>query len=328
MAPAVPFWSPQAAFFWASFVVVALRAPAVHPQPQRVQLTYVRDEGAESCPDEAWLKQQISSHLGYDPFIAGHPAAESAGRQISCRLSKAPSAEEFVATLQTADPNGATLGRRQLRSGPTCEALAASVVLSLSMAIDPIAAESARPPVDTVTPVAPAPPATAVQQRPVAPLRLRLSGAGVVATGWQDAAASPLASVALHLQKGAWSASLEARVSASCSTREPSLQTRLVLGGLGLCRAWGPLDVCGAAVAGPMFATSSEFEQQRNVATLVAVGPRLVWSHTLAGPLTVEAAMEAYANVVRPRVLVNDVVTWRAAAASAAVTLGFGWRLR
>jgi hypothetical protein len=77
-----------------------------------------------------------------------------------------------------------------------------------------------------------------------------------------------------------------------------------------------------------MFVTSSEFKEETDVASLLAVGPRLVWSHAILGPLRIEAGFEGYANVIRPRVLVNDVATWQAAAGSAAVTLGLGWRLK
>lgn len=324
MAPAVRFCAPQVAVFWASWAFVALQAPAAYAQEQRVELTYIRDKGAESCPDEAWLKRQIAGHLGYDPFIEGHAQETPAPRQVSCRLAKAHHAEEFVATLQTAEPNLGAVGRRELRSGPSCDVLAASVVLSLSMAIDPIAAETVRPPAAPATPL---PSATVPHQQPSAPLRLWLSAAGVVGTGWQNTSVSPLASLDLRMQRVRWSAFIEGRVSAAASTRQPSLQTRLLLGGLGLCRAWGPFDVCGACVAGPIFVTSSEFAEERSVGTLVAVGPRLLWSHTL-GPLRVEAGIEAYANVVRPRVLVDDVVTWRAAAGSIVGTLGLGWQLR
>ena len=293
-----------------------------------MELTYMRDEGAESCPDEAWLKQQIAGHLGYDPFIEGHSDNAPVGRKVSCRLAKAHTGDEFVATLQTTEPNIGTVGRRELRSGPSCDALAASVVLSLSMAIDPIAAETARPAAPTITPPAPLPSAAIPASEPVHPLGWWLTSAGVVATGWQNTSASPIASLDLHVQRGQWSAFIEGRASASSSTLEPSLQTRLLWGGLGLCRARGAFYVCGAAVAGPLFVTASGVEEQRNIAALLAVGPRLSWSRSLAGPLLIEVGIEAYANVVRPRVLVDDVVTWRAAAGTAAVTLGLGWRLR
>lgn len=325
MAPAVCFRRARAAFFGAVWAVLTLPPLAAYAQQQRVELTYIRDEGAQSCPDEAWLKQQIAGHLGYDPFIVGHSGNPPGARQVSCRLAKAHNADEFVAVLQTAEPNLGPVGRRELRSGPSCDALAASVVLSLSMAIDPIAAETPRAPAQapapSVTPPAPVP-STAL-----APVRLRLTGAGAVATGWQNASVTPLVSLDVHMQRGAWSVFVEARASASSSTREPSLRTRLLLGGLGICRAWGAFSLCGASVAGPMLVTSSGFEEERNFAALLAAGPRVLWSRALAGPLTVEAGLEAYANVVRPRVLVDEVVTWRAAAGTAAVTLGLGWRL-
>ena len=132
----------------------------------------------------------------------------------------------------------------------------------------------------------------------------------------------------MHVQHGDWTAFVEGRASSSSSTREPSLKTRLLLGGFGLCRRWASFYLCGASVAGPLFVTSSAFAEQRNVGTLLGVGPRLSWSYAVAGPLTLQAGVEAYANVIRPRVLVDDVATWRAAAGTAAVTLGFGWRLK
>lgn len=328
MAPTVRFRLHRAAFFWA-FLAVVPTPPSAYAQGQQVELTYIRDEDAQSCPDEAWLKQQIAGHLGYDPFIAGQSGSAPLVRQISCHLSKAPTGDEFLATLQTAEPNLGTVGRRELRSGPHCDALAASVVLSLSMAIDPIAAETARPPPPPKTSVTPAAPALAVtvsQPQVAHPRRLWLSGAGVVATGWQNGAASPLASLNLLRQSESWSVFIEGRLSASSSTGDLNLKTRLLLGATGLCRAWGPIHLCGSLVAGPIFVTSLGTEDQKR-GVLVAAGPRLLWSRTLVGPLRVEATLEAYANVVRPRVLVDDVVTWRAAAGAAAVTLGLGWRL-
>jgi hypothetical protein len=55
--------------------VIPLRASA--NEPTQVQLSYRRESGTETCPDEAALRAAVIARLGRDPFVQGARSAVS-----------------------------------------------------------------------------------------------------------------------------------------------------------------------------------------------------------------------------------------------------------
>src|SRR6185503_8095001 len=132
----------------------ALPATARSDEPGRARahLLYVREAGAERCPDEAQLRAQVAARLGYDPFSASAPST------ISVTLRR--SARGLLARIELVDRTGEVTGARSLTAPePDCVALAQAVELAVSLAVDPLRfvappAPAARPP---TVPVAPPP---------------------------------------------------------------------------------------------------------------------------------------------------------------------------
>jgi hypothetical protein len=115
----------------------------------RAQLRY---EGPESCPNESELRQEVLARLGYDPFDNEAP------RVVTTVIRRTDG--RFVATVTVREENGVVRTREPLVSTATrCDELAASVVLAMSIAIDPMSLT--RPPA--------APPPAAPTSEPAAP---------------------------------------------------------------------------------------------------------------------------------------------------------------
>src|SRR5579862_6532539 len=55
---------------------LASAARAAGEQP-RVHLLFVRERGAERCPDEAGVRAAVAARLGYDPFADAAPSTVS-----------------------------------------------------------------------------------------------------------------------------------------------------------------------------------------------------------------------------------------------------------
>jgi hypothetical protein len=214
-----------ALLFVAATLTVAPAAAAPLPaRPASVRLSYARESGAERCPDEAVLRDSVSSRLGYDPF---DPAAERTLRVVVRRTRGT-----LVAQIELLDASGHAQGERRLEgSSDDCVELGSAMAIAASLGIDPLAATAApqaRPP--SVPPpvpheeqaAAPPPPAApsslppvpppAVASEPTIPIRARFAVAGVAAIG--VAPASP-----------AWGATFAA----------------------GFRRAWASVDLEGAA---------------------------------------------------------------------------------
>lgn len=144
-----------------------------------VVFSWVRAEGAETCPDRAALADEVRSRLGYDPF---QPPFGQALEGVVARTD-----EGWTVTLYSRDADGALVGRRDLPSAePECAALAEAVALAMALAIDPEAAlrapEPAPAPVSAPASASPPASATAAAPEPT-PGHVRLSAG---ATGGVD----------------------------------------------------------------------------------------------------------------------------------------------
>lgn len=137
--------------------------------PDHYALAWVRDEGAEACPNERELEGDVTRRLGRSPFD------DTAERSIEIRVER--SATRFSSRVLVRGKDGGVLGKRMLTSNePTCDALFSATALAVALLIDPDA--TTRPttasPSAVATfeePVTPAEPPRAESSPPVAPPR-------------------------------------------------------------------------------------------------------------------------------------------------------------
>lgn len=104
---------------------------AAEPARPSFKLVYQRNPGAERCPTQEQIEQQVRSRLGYDPFS---PSAAS-----SVRASLGRGNQRLRANVELRDEHGKVTGVRELDSHTgDCDELAASVAFAISIAIDPL----------------------------------------------------------------------------------------------------------------------------------------------------------------------------------------------
>ena len=134
--------------------VVLLCAVAVQAQPRAsARLIYDRPPSVASCPDAAAVRGAVAGQLGYDPFNG------QAGRLLFATIRL--TTPGLTALVELRGPGGEVQGSRQLTT-PTrdCRELSLSVVLAISLALDPYRAHlgvDRRNQLPEVVPLLPAP---------------------------------------------------------------------------------------------------------------------------------------------------------------------------
>ncbi|WP_233561002.1 hypothetical protein [Sorangium cellulosum] len=141
-----------------------------------VRLEYRRAPGAERCPDEGLLREEMARQLGYDPV---EPAAALQARTL---IFRGPG-REMHATMELHDADGAvTWSRHLVAYNDDCGELVMNMALSLRVALDPSLRVQPAPDPPPPAP-APAPPIEAAVELPARPagpeLRVGLTGAAV-----------------------------------------------------------------------------------------------------------------------------------------------------
>jgi hypothetical protein len=147
----------------------ARTAVAEEPVPPTYSLSWVRGEGAESCPNGRALATEVERRLGRKVFDA------AADRSFEVEVARF--GDHFRSDVYVRDESGRTVGHRSLQNDePGCAALLGATALAIALVIDPEAA--ARPPATPnvaafEAPALPEPPAPApILPTPVAPLPL------------------------------------------------------------------------------------------------------------------------------------------------------------
>lgn len=129
---------------------VLTMANTAHASPS-ARLTYVRGDGAASCPDEDALRQAVASRLGYDPFFP------SARKSVVAEVSRGD--KGFRGRIVILDEHGLSRGERVLPpSGKDCGETVRAMALAISIAIDDLAAEDPKAPEADASNSATAPP--------------------------------------------------------------------------------------------------------------------------------------------------------------------------
>lgn len=153
-------------------VLAAEAGAAPGEPPPTYSLSWVRGDGAESCPAGRVLAAEVERRLGRKVFDA---AAERSFEVEVVRVG-----ERFKSDVYVRDASGRAVGHRSLQGDePGCAALLGATALAIALVIDPEAA--AREPVASATfeappapmpPTPPAPPHPAPAPAPVAVTRV------------------------------------------------------------------------------------------------------------------------------------------------------------
>lgn len=102
------------------------------------RLVYLRGAGTESCPDEGELRDAVAARLGYDPFTP------FSFETLFTEVDK--DANGFVARVKLVSHDNTVRGARTLQTTGACSDLMASLALTISIAIDPMAGTRKGPP--------------------------------------------------------------------------------------------------------------------------------------------------------------------------------------
>ncbi len=316
-----------------------------------MRLVYVREAGAESCPDEGRVRAAVAGRLGYDPFNG------AARGTVIARIARGESV--FFGSIEIVDESAASRGKRELSTeGADCDEMSRAMALSISIAIDPEHAEAtsseAAQPVEPSSAVAAPSPAAAGPAPPLlAPLRpdprftadraanLERTDGNAATSAFSSwlAAVSMLGispapvfggSLTLQARRGRWSLGAGGRLLSGPSATaqaDADLRVTLAAGELAGCFERGPFSYCALGLAGATWARASSIAVPRTaVGAFGSLGGRVAAAAPLSRSFDAFAQAEVLAVVspIRPQVDGQDV--WRAPRITGG--LGVGVRAR
>jgi hypothetical protein len=234
-----------------------------------VRLSYVREKGAERCPDELALRDSVSSRLGYDPFD------DHATRALRAVVRR--SGTGLVAQVELFDESGHPQGERTLdASNADCVELAPAMAIAISLGIDPLAASGlpkrSPPPSPEPSPPVPEPPVRAAvppavppAPAPVAPppaaagppVHLRFAVGGAVAIGISPEAPAFGGTVSAGVRRSWISVDLEGSADTSPTATRSGVgaKSELLMASLVPCVHLGVGLACALGGAGALGAT-------------------------------------------------------------------------
>ena len=259
-------------------VTAVMLASASAEAAPSARLVYVREKGAEDCPDEAALRAAIVTRLGYDPFLP------EASATLFATISRDPNV--FHGRVKLVDESKVARGARDL-DHPRCADLVDAMALTMSIAIDPRSLSGPVPsptptptpldvpvpepePVPVLAPPSP-PPIPAPDPRPLSHPFAALSP--TITFGSAPAAAIGLVgSVGLHARP--FSLALEARGDLPASAVVPlgTVSTSFLGATLAPCVLRGVATVCLLGTVGRLFAEARGIQNPRTDAALHAFG--------------------------------------------------------
>ena len=313
----------------AALVAIAATAVANANAFPSSRLIYARGKGTEQCPDEDFVRAEVATRLGYDPFFVW------AERTIVAQVSRA--LRGFQATVQLLDAKGVVRGSRALSStSGDCTDLVKAVALAISIGIDPEAAsgpppasssERAVPPPEASAPVPPSEPPVAAavvvgekQDKPppassAAPRIAPEVGAGV----WSAINLAPAISVGGALFGGAnWGPALlllELRQNLQASAN--GIGASLLSGAFLPCGRYQVLFACANATLGQL-----RFQGARSAnATYIALGGRAGVDVPVFRQIFLRAHVEVMRSLDQTLVFQDGFQAWQLPAVSGALGL-------
>jgi len=316
--------------------IIAASHGAGHADEQaaQVRLLYHQDSSAAACPNEDTVRRGVAARLGRDPF---EPHAR---RVVVVRLNA--SSREYKASIMVHDETGAVVGQRSLQSKQgDCAELAASMQLSIAIAIDPLhnmpkplqeqpaqAAVQAQPSHAVQQgPWPPPPPPPPLQEKPASG---RFLGGGL----FMSTSREPKSTLGFtaHLQdRGSlivWG--LEARYDMPDSTIAQMGQvetSRLAASGL-LCVQGPIVDACAMASAGRLHAQGSQYQLSSSASTpYLAAGARLSRHLPVASDFALQVGIDILARLTQTTLLVDNDEVWQSAPYEIALGVRGLWEL-
>ncbi len=291
------------------------------------QLSYVRGEGAEQCPDQAAIRAEVEGRLGYDPFLPG------SDRTIAVTIERR--GDRLAGRVELIDAKGESHGLRVVTTDlDHCVDLVGTLALTISIAIDPTsAAPPTAPPADTASanrepagppkPAASTPPAQDVTHRPL-PL------ADAAATPGSPRPRAPSIRWALGLgtfesirinpelatgglvfgagRVGNLSFSADVRADLPVRNEEQGFRSHTLLSNLAACTHQGPFFGCLLGSPGVFFASDGK----HGSAFFLLAGGRLGGEMLFTEALGLQLHADLLLPVVRPRVIASSGRTWDA----------------
>ena len=254
-------------------LVVLLSLLLVRPAfaANTARLIFLRGHGTEACPDEQALKDAVAARLGYDPF------SPWALDTLFAELDRDGTA--FVARIKLVTPDSVVRGARTIRATSGCQDLVPTLALTISLAIDPMAATRQGPPeglppaerdvgpVESGEPSPVASPAEAAVEPPAPRPPLRFA-VGLETIGSVGTAPAPALGALLfgRLRYRDFSLALEGRADlpASADGNAGSVSSFIVAGSLVPCGHTGPFFACGRGSVGVLSARGLDITSPRS----------------------------------------------------------------
>lgn|GEM_PF-2957841 len=311
-------------------LLVGERASAA--DPPMVHLIYASDD--PSCLDEAAVRRGVTERLGFDPFV-DKPSPQASTLTATMRRDE----RGVVARIEMADVFGEVVGLRKLRARPGgCTELGPSVVLAITIAVDPLALSPRRPPV-AVAPVAVSPPPESevapIMRRkkdlppPPIPRTIMVGMAGVLIALAPNPTTALGFFAELFVRQRRWSIGLGFRgdLPAPFSIGDAVVEVSMLSGEFMVCGHFLSLYACPILIAGEQrIRTRSMNEGDGFVQPFVALGGRLGVIVPLTHRLEFQARLDLLANVTRNALIIPETVRFLPGAGSAALVVGVGGR--
>jgi hypothetical protein len=311
-------------------------------EPPKVRLDYVRAAGANGCPDEDVIRNEVSARLGRDPFDS------RAERSVSAHISR--NRQTLRARIHVKDSSGRLIGEREVVSEASdCSELAAATELAIAIAIDPLGAMKPRPPPPDDPPADPPASVTAARVEPTPdwvterheappppppaprdPFRLHADGGALLAAG-----SAPDVAFGGRLLVGLRTAhvSLGAEGRFDMPARQPvgpgSVTSSMMLGTFVPCYHHRAIGGCALLGAGVVRASGESLPVSRDASGPIFVaGARLLVEIPLDQVLSVNLHGDLLAALSRISLQVNESEVWRTPPLSGALGVGFGMTFR
>lgn len=318
-----------------SFAVLLSALASAQPKA-RVRLDYERQKGAEACPDQRALEDEVATHLGYRPFVESAP--------LSTQVKIEKRGARLVAEVRVFEqPGNKPAGKRSLDSSALdCRELGAALALALSIAIDPVAVErraEAPAPPESPEPRPGPPPTAAPKPRPTAaplppptrqpthdsPFWLRVAGGAHASSG-----TTPSLALGPWLYAGArrdwFSFGLEGRADLPVGEKAVgagSVEATAYLGTLLPCFHEGIFGGCGTFSLGGLHGTGSGVTEPETQTTFYSsAGARVAVELAVSNRLSLTSFV-GFAVTLTPTALELDgEEAWKTPVASANLGIG------
>jgi len=294
------------------------------------RLVYVREQGAESCPNEPAMRKAVAQRLGYDPFF---PVAE---RTIVAHIRR--NGKELQGAVQLIDAQGLLEGRREFKTASDqCEELANTMALAISIAIDPTSASSvpnppqaksgepseppAQPKQESRAPIEPAPtvPASPDRATPIATRAPSLEFfSGVAMTGSFGSAPALAGGIALSfgVRRENIALGVEGRREFPASTDVEgggSVESSLWLASVLPCFYASAVFLCAVGSLGSLRAEGVNLTLSQHDTTLyAAAGARVGFVVPLVSKVSLRPQVDLLTSLTRVELAVGGVPVWRA----------------